>query len=99
MDAAGALLFKARLARSAASRLSSACFVETVAVCAARRWAELGGCFVGCTDTVTLFLAAINCLRSSIFLTSILGRGRPGGVVAGGARFLLLLSGVRGWLR
>ena len=60
MDAAGALLFKARLARrSAASRLSSACFVETVAVCAARRWAELGGCFVGCTDAVTLFLAAI----------------------------------------
>jgi hypothetical protein len=61
MDAAGALLFKARLARrSAASRLSSACLVETVAICAARRWAELDRCFVGgCTDTVTLFLAAI----------------------------------------
>jgi hypothetical protein len=60
MDAAGALLFNARLARrSAASRLSSACLVETVAICAARRWAELGGCFFGCTDTVTLFLAAI----------------------------------------
>ena len=26
-------------------------------------------------------------------LTSILGRGRPGGVVAGGARFLLLFRG------
>jgi hypothetical protein len=60
MDAAGALLFKARLARrSGASRLSSACLVETVAIFAARRWAELGGCFFGCTDTVTLFLAAI----------------------------------------
>jgi hypothetical protein len=60
MDPAGALLFKARLARrSAASRFSSACLVETVAICAARRWAELGGCFFGCTDTVTLFLAAI----------------------------------------
>jgi hypothetical protein len=60
MDAAGALLFKARLARrSAASRLSSACLVEPVVICAARRWAELGRCFVGCTDTVTLCLAAI----------------------------------------
>src|ERR1039458_4903381 len=97
MDAAGALLFKARLARrSAASRLSSACFVGTVAVCAARRWAELGGCFVGCTDTVTLFLAAINCLRSSIFLTSILGRGRPGGVVAGGGGGVVFVFGCGG---
>jgi hypothetical protein len=60
MDAAGALLFNARLARrSAASRLSSACLVENVAICAARRWAELSGCFVVCTETVTLFLAAI----------------------------------------
>jgi hypothetical protein len=59
-DAAGAWLFKARLARrSAASRLSSACLVETVAICAARRWAELGHCFVRCTDTVTFWLAAI----------------------------------------
>jgi hypothetical protein len=38
MDAAGEVLFKACLARrSAASRLSSACLVETVAICAARR--------------------------------------------------------------
>jgi cyanate permease len=60
MDAAGASLFKARLARrSAASRLSSACLVETAAICAARRWAELGRWFVGATDTVMLFLAAI----------------------------------------
>jgi hypothetical protein len=60
MDAAGALLFKARLARrSAASRLSSACFVETVAICAARRSAELGRRVVGCTDTVTSCSTAI----------------------------------------
>jgi hypothetical protein len=60
MDAAGALLFNARLARrAAASRLSSAWLVENVAISAARRWAELSRCFVGCTETVTLFLAAI----------------------------------------
>jgi hypothetical protein len=60
MDAAGALLFMARLARrSAASRLSSACFVETVAICAARRSAELGRRPVGCIDTVTFCLTAI----------------------------------------
>jgi hypothetical protein len=60
VDASGALPFKARLARrSAASRLSSACVVEKDAMCAARRSAELGRCFVGCTQTVTLFLAAI----------------------------------------
>jgi hypothetical protein len=60
MDAAGALPFKARLARrSAASRLSSACFVETVAICAARRSAELGWRAVGCADTVTFCLTAI----------------------------------------
>jgi hypothetical protein len=60
MDAAGALLFTARLARrSAASRLSSACFVETVAICAARRSAELGRRVVGCTETVTFCLTAI----------------------------------------
>ena len=60
MDAAGALLLKARLARrSAASPLSSACLVETVVICAARRWAELGRCSFGCAETVTLFLAAI----------------------------------------
>jgi hypothetical protein len=60
MGAAGALLFNARLARrAAASRLSSAWLVENVAICAARRWAELSRCFVGCTETVTRFLAAI----------------------------------------
>src|SRR5205807_8016122 len=48
--AAGALLFNARLARrSAASRLSSACLVETAAICAARRCAALGRWFVGFT--------------------------------------------------
>jgi hypothetical protein len=60
MNAAGALLFEARVARrAAASRFSSACLVETVANCAARRWAELGCCFVGCTDTVSFCLVAI----------------------------------------
>jgi hypothetical protein len=59
MDAAGALPFKARLARrSAASRLSSTCFVETVAICAARRSAELGRRAGGWTDTVTFCLTA-----------------------------------------
>jgi hypothetical protein len=59
-DAAGALVLRARLAaRSAASRLSSACLVEIAAICAARRWAELSGWLVGFIDTVTLFLAAI----------------------------------------
>jgi hypothetical protein len=60
MDAAGVLSFKARLARrSAASRLSSACSVETIAICAARRSAELGRRVVGCTVTVTFCLTAI----------------------------------------
>ena len=69
VDASGALAFKARLARrSAASRLSSACVVETAAMRAARRWAELGRCFVGCTDTVTLSLAAITVSLGSISL-------------------------------
>src|SRR5579871_1905919 len=45
--------------RSAASCLSSACLVEIDAICAARRCAELGRRFVGCTDTVTFRLAAI----------------------------------------
>jgi hypothetical protein len=59
-DAAGTLGLKARLAaRSAASRLSSACLVEIAAICAARRSAELGGGLVGFIDTVILFLAAI----------------------------------------
>jgi hypothetical protein len=60
MAPAGALLAKARLARrSAASRLSSACFVEALAACAARRWAEVSLGAAGCTDTVTFCLAAI----------------------------------------
>jgi hypothetical protein len=60
VDAAGALLFIACLARrSAASRLSSACFVEAVAICAARRSAELGRRAVGCIDTVTFCLTVI----------------------------------------
>ena len=68
VDGAGALLFNARFARrSAASRLRSACRFETAAICAARRWAELGHCFGGCTDTVTFCLAAMGYLlvRSS----------------------------------
>jgi hypothetical protein len=60
MNPGGALLLKVSLARrSAASRLSSACFVESLAICAARRSAELGRVVVGCTDTVTFCLTAI----------------------------------------
>lgn len=43
----------------AASRLSSACSVEPVAICAARRSAELGRRVVGCADKVTFCLTAI----------------------------------------
>jgi hypothetical protein len=60
VSAGGALLLKARFARrSAASRLSSACFVESVAICAARRSAELGRLVGGCTDAVTFCLTAM----------------------------------------
>jgi hypothetical protein len=71
MDAAGALLFRARLVRrSAASRLSSACCVETVAICAARRSAELGRrLVVDGTDPLTLCLTAI-AVSSSISLNT-----------------------------
>jgi hypothetical protein len=71
LDAAATLPFKARLARrSAASRLSSACLVDTAANCAARRWAELGRSVVGCTDTVTRCLPAIAVSFCSISLIS-----------------------------
>jgi hypothetical protein len=46
------------------------------AVCAARRSAELGRCFVGCTHTVTLFLAAITASLGLISLMSA-DRGVP----------------------
>ena len=59
VDAAGVPWFSRAARRSAASCLSSACLVESDAICAARRSAELGRRFVGCTDTVTLCLAAI----------------------------------------
>lgn len=45
--------------RCAASCLSSACLVERLAACAARRSAELGRAAVGRRDTVTLLLDAI----------------------------------------
>jgi hypothetical protein len=81
MGAAGALLFMARLARrSAASRLSSACFVEAVAICAARRSAELGRLVVGGTDPFTLCLTAI-AVSFSISLISA-----DHGIRAGGSR-------------
>jgi hypothetical protein len=57
--ASEALLMARSARRSAASRLSSACWVESQAVAAARRSALFGRPFVGCVDTVILCLAAI----------------------------------------
>jgi hypothetical protein len=45
--------------RSAASRLSSACLVDSIAICAARRSAELGRGDVCRTETGALFLGPI----------------------------------------
>ena len=45
---------------------------------------------VRCEGEISTFLDERD---TEALLTSILGRGRPGGVVAGGARFLLLFRG------
>lgn len=50
--------------------MSSACFVDALAACAARRWAEVSRGAGGCTDTVTFCFAAIavSLVRSDSYL-------------------------------